>query len=440
MPGMPERPPGQRSHLVRGLGKIADVTRQVTDALGKPTDQQIVQRLLDRGIKTVVSVPCSITATMDAQWQDLADVGTMRLIRAVHEHSLVGIAAGIYLGSGKIAMTHMQNSGFTNHADGVVSFAEVYGIPLLELVTWRGSNEKDDSSPHQAIGKKTDVLTKEVAGVKNVYGDKMGRGILRAIDKAIDHTRDGGISVLRLSPDAFEKTYKQRTPDITEESEEDYDYRHKLIWVEKGCLRADVLKRPRISRAEAVQEIVRTYPDAAIIWSNGYNSRGALAHGDRVGNLYDAGYMGGSLAMGWSLAQEIDMRVVVVDGDENALMGHIMQPLLAAKYPDNLHWVVLDNGIGASVGTSKSVPLPPEVYQRAKVIRTIPDGLPGQFQAPRIDLIDQYFDTDAAKQLALEIGSLPAHALRFKRWIQEQIRQEKGSLAQRQAREIIDIT
>lgn len=435
----PEGSVGQ-GRITRSLETVAEFGKKVADALGKPTDQQIVQRFLDRGISTVVSVPCSVTATMDAQWQDLASVGRMSLIKAVNEHSLPGIATGFYLGAGETALIHMQNSGFTNQADPIVSFATVYGVPLLEMVTWRGSNEKDDSSPHQAIGKITDRLTKEVAGVKNVFGDQMGRGILRAIEQAVEHTNAGGISVIRLSPDAFEKTYQPTAPDIIEEPDEDYEYRNRLIWTEKGSIRADVLKRPRISREEAVKEIVRTYPDAAIIWSNGFNARGALAHGDRVGNFYNAGYMGGSLAIGWGLAQSNpDMKVVVVDGDQNSMMG-VMQPLLAADYPDNLNWVILDNGIGASVGTSKSVPLPPEIYWRARVIRTIQDGLPGEFKAPRIDLIDQYFDTDAAKELAQVIGPLPTHTLRFKKWVEQETRVNRAHrLGQRVSSQVDDV-
>lgn len=390
------------------------------DRIIRPTDRQIVNRFSERGINTVVSVPCSITATIDAEWQDMDAKGQMRLIRAVSENALVGISSGAWLGNGELALVHMQNSGFTNSADGLVSFAAVYGIPVLELVTWRGSDNSDDSEPHQAIGGKTRGITKEIAGSKNIFGDRLGRGILRAIDKAVDHAEAGGVSVIRLSPHAFKKTYPMSTPNINGESADEYEDRYEKIKAEKGSLRREVIQRPRIARAEAMQEIVRSHPHAAIIFSNGYNAREAQANADRVGNFYNAGYMGGASAIALGLAiVNPYIEVVWVDGDQNAEMSWVKDNL-AADYPGNLFGYILDNGIGASVGVSRSIPLAPWYYDLARVIRTIPDGLPGEFKPQRVGAHGKYFEIAQAKLLAQEIGPLPAHTIRFRHWINQQ--------------------
>jgi hypothetical protein len=56
---------------------------------------------------------------------------------------------------------------------------------------------------------------------------------------------------------------------------------------------------------------------------------------------------------------------------------------LAAHYPHNLTRYILNNGIGASVGTAQSVPLSTHLYALANVIDTLPDT-PGTFRWPRV--------------------------------------------------------
>jgi hypothetical protein len=110
-----------------------------------------------------------------------------------------------------------------------------------------------------------------------------------------------------------------------------------------------------------------------------------------------------------------DIEVVVVDGDQNAQMS-CMKDHLAVTYPDNLSWYILNNGIGASVGTAASLPLAPWYDDLARVIPTLPDE-PGSFTYPRVRGKGVYFDTDEARYMAEKIGPLASHAERFKQWI-----------------------
>jgi sulfopyruvate decarboxylase subunit alpha len=55
----------------------------------------------------------------------------------------VGISAGAYFAGVKSAML-MQNHGFLASVNGIVSFAHLYKIPLLMLISYRGSfGERD---------------------------------------------------------------------------------------------------------------------------------------------------------------------------------------------------------------------------------------------------------------------------------------------------------
>lgn len=399
--------------------KVGRALHVAADKLRKPTDQQVVQRLLDRGVKTVVSVPCSITKTMDAQWADLAREKAMRLIKLTHEHSLVGVASGIYLATGEIPMVHMQNSGFPNSADGLISFAFVYGIPVLEMVTWRGSNLKDDSEPHQEIGNRTSGLTRVIGGDRNVFGSKGGRGLLRAVDKAIERTQAGGIGIIRVSPDEFTETYSlPRTKNKSMDA--DTSNRVAKLAEMKGTPQSEVYKRTPISRVEAILSIREEHgPKAAYLFSNGFTARDAQERADNLGNFYNAGYMGGTMAVGFGMAlSNPGLEVIVVDGDQNAEMSTIL-PNLAYNYPKNLHWYILDNQYGASVGPSESVPLPFWYYQLAHVKWTVPDNF-REFKSPRVGARGKYFDTEEAITLASEIGPLPTHTQRFRHWVDQE--------------------
>lgn len=402
-------------------GRVRRFAGTIKDSLVRPTDVQFVDALLERGIKDVFAVSCSITAPFDALWRDYSRAGKMNYWKMVNEHSLGGVAAGVYLGTGELALAHMQNSGIGNAADAYISFAAVFKVPSLAIVTWRGNDLRDNSEPHQEIGRRTAQLTRTIADKGGSFGERGGRGILRQIDKALDWARAGNVSIIRLSPDAFKPTYPLELKPSIEPDIPTLRERHEEIRATKGLPLEVVRGRQRISRVEAIQDIISRHPDAAIIFSNGYTSRDAQAHTDRIGNLYNPGYMGGGLALGWGMAMSNpDIEVVVVDGDQNAQMGK-MTEILANNYPSNLHWEILDNGFGVSVGVAESNPLPWWFYDLARVTRTIPDP-PGSFKAPRVGKRGAYFDTQEALDLADEIGPLPAHMQRFRSWVESRTR------------------
>jgi sulfopyruvate decarboxylase subunit alpha len=59
------------------------------------------------------------------------------LVRLAKEEEGVGISAGAHFAGVKSAML-MQNHGFLASINGIVSFAQLYRIPLLMLISYRG--------------------------------------------------------------------------------------------------------------------------------------------------------------------------------------------------------------------------------------------------------------------------------------------------------------
>jgi len=67
----------------------------------------------------------------------------MTLVRLAKEEEGVGLSAGAHFAGVKSAML-MQNHGYLASINGIVSFAHLYKIPLLMLITYRGSfGERD---------------------------------------------------------------------------------------------------------------------------------------------------------------------------------------------------------------------------------------------------------------------------------------------------------
>ena len=73
----------------------------------------------------------------------------MILVRLAKEEEGVGISAGAHLAGVRSAML-MQNHGFLASINGIVSCAQLYRIPLLMLVSYRG--EFGERDPWQTEG------------------------------------------------------------------------------------------------------------------------------------------------------------------------------------------------------------------------------------------------------------------------------------------------
>jgi sulfopyruvate decarboxylase subunit alpha len=63
---------------------------------------------------------------------------SMRLVRATHEEEALAIACGARLGGVRTAM-FVQNAGLLSMGAGMVCLAQRYQIPLLMLVSYRGT-------------------------------------------------------------------------------------------------------------------------------------------------------------------------------------------------------------------------------------------------------------------------------------------------------------
>ncbi len=103
-------------------------------------------------------VPDSLLKGLNSAFDDFES--TFHQITA-NEGAAVGMAVGAFLATGKPALVYMQNSGLGNALNPLVSLAskEVYGVPLVLLVGWRGEPGGSDEPQHKLQGSRTvDIL------------------------------------------------------------------------------------------------------------------------------------------------------------------------------------------------------------------------------------------------------------------------------------------
>jgi sulfopyruvate decarboxylase subunit alpha len=81
----------------------------------------------------------------------------MTLVRLAKEEEGVGISAGAHLAGVKSAML-MQNHGFLASINGIVSGAQLYRIPLLMLISYRGEFGERDPWQTEGGGATEDLL------------------------------------------------------------------------------------------------------------------------------------------------------------------------------------------------------------------------------------------------------------------------------------------
>jgi len=111
------------------------------------------------------------------------------------EGAAVGLAAGYYLSTRKLALAYMQNSGFANALNPLQSLAakEVFGIPMLLMIGWRGKPGEHDEPEHALAGPAMLNNLKANDFPYEILPDTLSdakEAIARLVSKAIkDHTR-----------------------------------------------------------------------------------------------------------------------------------------------------------------------------------------------------------------------------------------------------------
>ena len=94
----------------------------------------VFEGIKSAGITSISALPETWLGLLLQRAEDDPDIS---LLQAAKEEEAVGIAAGAYL-AGEPHVLLMQNHGFFGAINGIVSLAQLYGIPLCILIALRG--------------------------------------------------------------------------------------------------------------------------------------------------------------------------------------------------------------------------------------------------------------------------------------------------------------
>ena len=114
----------------------------------------VFQGIKDAGITSLSALPETWLGLLLQQAE--RDPG-VRLIQVAKEEEAIGIAAGAYF-AGERHILLMQNHGFLASINGIVSCAQLYRLPLLMIVSFRGEFGERDPWQTEGGGVTEDLL------------------------------------------------------------------------------------------------------------------------------------------------------------------------------------------------------------------------------------------------------------------------------------------
>jgi len=295
--------------------------------------ERFVACLGSAGVDFFAGVPDSLLKSFCAYVTDnCAD----RHVIAANEGGAVALAAGRYLAAGRPALVYMQNSGQGNAVNPLCSLADpdVYSIPMVLLVGWRGEPGVRDEPQHAKQGKVT-VSLFETLGIPTEVLPDDEAAALETTRRAVELAKAESRPVALVVRKGLFAEYKLRNkkPDIA-----------------------------ALPREQAIEGVLRALPDGAVVVSTTgmisrevYETRERLGHGHER-DFLTVGSMGHAImiAMGIAGAQP-DRRVVCLDGDGASIM-HLGNMAIAGQSGcANLTHIVLNNSAHDSVGGQPTV-------------------------------------------------------------------------------------
>jgi phosphonopyruvate decarboxylase len=305
-----------------------------------------IETLRNNGIEFYSGIPDSLLKGLCACITDNFD--SQSHIIAANEGSAVGLAAGYHLATGKIPAVYMQNSGIGNAVNPILSLIdeEIYNMPLLLLIGWRGEPETKDEPQHIKQGKITIPLLNTMNINHSILSDRETVAAVQ-IEEAMKYLQGNNVFAFVIRKGTFENYILQRqNPDASD-----------------------------LSREEAIQTVVSTIDkDAVIVSSTGMISRELFEYRDKTGQAHNmdfltVGSMGhaSQIALGIALYQKTK-KVYCFDGDGALLMHLGGLATIGSMQPANFIHIVFNNGAHDSVGGQPTVALNIDVPAMAKAV------------------------------------------------------------------------
>lgn len=241
-----------------------------------------------------------------------------------NEGNAVGMGIGHYLSTGEIPCIYLENSGLGNALNPIYSLAdsEIYSLPMLIIIGWRGETGTNDETQYTKQGK---ILLPSF-GASEVHYDILPSHADRAkamITSVMAKVRDEKCPYfLIVKKGAFE------------EYQSTYSYENSY----------------ELTRGEVISKVISNFNEAKIIATSGevskelYEQREKLGH-EHSQDFLNIGGLGHSSSIALGVASSSKKEVICLDDDASLLMHMGSMVLNGQVRKDNFKHIILNSGV-----------------------------------------------------------------------------------------------
>ena len=289
---------------------------------------KFTQLLFKKGIKFYAGVPDSC---MNEFCNEINNNKQIENITSANEGSAVSLGVGYHLITKKIPCVYLQNSGMGNATDPLTNLAnpEVYNMPMLLMIGWRGAPGIKDEAQHNIQGR---TINKILKLYKIKYLILKDNKDLTKVSDLINHAKKNSCHVaILVKPKTFSK-------------------------VKKRFIKSSAVRPTNILRKNVVLSLLNNVSKGTkIISSVGFNSREIfqMRLEKKIKNGRDflmVGAMGHTAMVSLAVSKFTKENTICVDGDGSFIMHLGALSLLSNHKRRNFKYLLIDNESHESIG------------------------------------------------------------------------------------------
>tara|TARA_B100000965_G_scaffold346327_1_gene317601 strand:+ start:6292 stop:7416 length:1125 start_codon:yes stop_codon:yes gene_type:complete len=289
--------------------------------------------LKKNNINFFTGVPDSLLKNICAYISDISPKN--KHIIAANEGGAVGLGIGYNLATGNIPLVYMQNSGLGNAINPLLSLADpdVYSIPMILMVGWRGEPGKKDEPQHIKQGKINEKLIESMDIPYFILS--ANSNYEKVISESVSIAKDKSCPVILL--------VKKNT-------------------FEKYTLTESGFSKYALTREDAIKGVVEQMnKNDIIVCTTGKASRELFEYRKSIKHNHDCdfltvGGMGHANQIALAIALEKkNKKVYCFDGDGALIMHAGSLGIIGAQKPKNFKHIIFNNGSHDSVGGQPTI-------------------------------------------------------------------------------------
>ncbi|MGZ8393300.1 MAG: phosphonopyruvate decarboxylase [Nitrospira sp.] len=308
---------------------------------------EFVEHLQSNAVEFFTGVPDSLLKDLCGCLEQLPRAD--QHIVAANEGGAIGLALGYHLATRKVPLVYLQNSGLGNVINPLLSLVdeEVYSIPMLLVIGWRGEPDVHDEPQHKKQGRVMLAMLEAMEIPYSVLGPE------------VDHAET-------ILADALAYVRKASAPFA--------------LVIKKGTFKAFTgsrveLQEFQLSREEAIQQALDVLDENdMVVATTGMPSREVYECRAKKGEGHQRDFLtvGGmghasQIALGIAL-QEPERSIYCLDGDGAVLMHMGAFAINGSLKARNLKHIILNNGAHDSVGGQPTVGLSIDLLSIARAV------------------------------------------------------------------------